>query len=241
MVLKGETVVESQLSDEEVKPDHLGHRSRLRQRFLKSGASALADYELLEMMLFAASPRADTKPLAKRLLKHFGSLSKVLAASQSELMKVEGMGEAAVCCLQIIHSVQERMLKEEASHSTVIQSWSSLLDYCRVSLGQRKIEEFRVLFLNHKHALLADEAQQSGTVNHAPVYPREVVRRALELGASAVILVHNHPSGDPTPSKDDIQITKQVVAAAAALNISVHDHLIIAGNKHYSFKSNGLI
>lgn len=221
--------------------DHLGHRARLRERFLKNGAAALADYELLEMLLYAASPRQDTKPLAKRLLKHFGSLSSLLGATVADLLKVEGMGEAAVCAIRISHATHERALKEDAAQGTVIQSWTSLLDYCRVSLGQKKVEEFRVLFLNHKHGLLADEAQQHGTVNHAPVYPREVVKRALELGASAVILVHNHPSGDPTPSKDDITITKQVVEAARSLGISVHDHLIIAGKSHYSFKSNGLI
>ncbi len=223
------------------KPDHLGHRSRLRERYFKNGSAALADYELLEMILFAASPRQDTKPLAKKLLKHFGGISKILHASQADLMQVEGMGMAAVCSIQVILAAYERSLKEEASQRPVIQSWNSLLDYCRVSLGQKKIEEFRVLFLNNKHALLADEAQQFGTVNHAPVYPREVVKRALELGASAMILVHNHPSGDPTPSKDDVTITKQIIAAAASLNIAVYDHLIIAGKSHYSFKSNGLI
>lgn len=228
---------ETEIADE--KPDHLGHRGRLRERFLSTGA--LADYELLEMLLFAASPRQDTKPLAKRLLKHFGSLSNLLHASVADIMQVEGASKAAASAIKIVMAVQERALKEAASERTVIQSWSALLDYCRASMGQKKIEEFRVLFLNHKHMLLADEAQQSGTVNHAPVYPREIVRRALELGASAVILVHNHPSGDPTPSKDDVAITKQVVQAAAALNISVHDHLIIAGKSHYSFKSNGLI
>lgn len=225
----------------DAKPDHLGHRGRLRERFLRSGAQALADYELIEMALFAASPRADTKPLAKKLLKHFGSLSKLLAATPEELMQVEGVGEAAACAVKMLSATHERALKEEASAGPVIQSWNSLLDYCRVSMGQRKTEEFRVLFLNHKHALLADEVQQEGTVNHAPVYPREVVKRALDIGASAIILVHNHPSGDPTPSKDDINITRQIVAAAATLGIKVHDHLIIAGKSHYSFSSNGLI
>lgn len=222
-------------------PDHSGHRARLRERFLKGGSAALADYELLEMLLYAASPRQDTKPLAKRLMKHFGSLNKVLHAPASELEEVEGVSVAAICALQIVKATQERGLREEASQGTIIQSWTALLDYCRISLGQKKTEEFRVLFLNHKHALLADEVQQHGTVNHAPVYPRELVKRALELGASAMILVHNHPSGDPTPSKDDVQITKQVIAAAGTLGISVHDHLVIAGKSHYSFKSNGLI
>jgi DNA repair protein RadC len=154
---------------------------------------------------------------------------------------VEGMGDAAVAAIKAIHASASLLLKEEASHGPVIQSWTALLDYCRVAMGHKKVEEFRVLFLNHKHALIADEVQQTGTVNHAPVYPREVVKRALDLSASAIILAHNHPGGDPTPSKADIAITKQVVQAAASLGLVVHDHLIIAGNKHYSFKSNGLI
>jgi DNA repair protein RadC len=220
---------------------HAGHRQRLRERFLKNGASALSDYELLEMILFAASPRRDTKVLAKTLLKHFGGFAKTVHADPEELAKVSGMGEAAVAAIKIIHASAQLLLKDEASQGPVIGSWTALLDYCRISLGHKKVEEFRVLFLNHKHALLADEAQQTGTVNHAPVYPREVVKRALDLSASSIIMVHNHPSGDPKPSREDIEITKQVAAAAASLGLSVHDHLIIAGNKHYSFKSNGLL
>jgi DNA repair protein RadC len=225
----------------EEKPDNSGHRQRLRERFLKGGPQAVADYELLEMVLYAAIPRADTKPLAKRLLAHFGGFAKLAHASPNELARVGGMGEAAIAAIKTIHAAAERLLKEEASNGPVIQSWTALLDYCRVCMGHRKIEEFRVLFLNNKHALIADEVQQTGTVNHAPVYPREVVKRALDLSASAIILAHNHPAGDPTPSKEDIQITKQIVAAAAALGLAVHDHLIIAGSKHYSFKSNGLL
>lgn len=225
----------------EEKPHHVGHRSRLRERFLKGGASAVADYELLEMVLYAASPRMDTKPLAKKLLAHFGSFAKLAHATPLELAKIDGMGDAAVAAIKAIHASAERLLREEASQGPVIQSWTALLDYCRVSMGHKKIEEFRVLFLNHKHALIADEVQQTGTVNHAPVYPREVVKRALDLNASAIILAHNHPGGDPTPSKEDIEITKQIVAAALSLGLLIHDHLIIAGNKHYSFKSNGLL
>ena len=228
-------------ADSNEKPDYLGHRRRLRERFLSGGAAAVAEYELLEMVLYAASPRTDTKPLAKKLLAHFGSFAKVAHATPLELAKLEGMGDAAIAAIKVISASAERLLKAEASQGPVIGSWTALLDYCRVSMGHKKIEEFRMLFLNHKHALIADETQQSGTVNHAPVYPREVVKRALDLGASAIILAHNHPSGDPTPSKDDIQITKQIAAAAQSLGISVHDHLIIAGNKHYSFKSNGLL
>lgn len=222
-------------------PHYAGHRQRLRERFLKNGAGALADYELLEMILYSASPRMDTKPLAKKLLAHFGGFAAAVHATPVELAKVEGMGEAAITAIKSIHASAERLLRDEASQGPVIQSWTALLDYCRVSMGHKKTEEFHVLFLNHKSRLIADETQQSGTVNHAPVYPREVVKRALDLGASAIILAHNHPSGDPTPSKDDIDMTRQVRDASASLGLSVHDHLIIAGAKHYSFKSHGLL
>ncbi|MEI7669940.1 MAG: DNA repair protein RadC [Pseudomonadota bacterium] len=218
-----------------------GHRQRLRERFLKNGAQAVADYELLEMVLFAASARSDTKPIAKKLIAHFGDFAKVAHAEPEQLAKIDGVGEAAIASIKIIHAAAERMLKAEASQGKIIQSWTSLLDYCRVSMGHKKIEEFRVLFLNNKNALISDEVQQSGTINHAPVYPREVVKRALDLNASAIILAHNHPSGDPNPSKEDIEITRQIITAATSLGISVHDHLIIAGNKYYSFKSSGLI
>lgn len=229
------------VTTEEEKPDNSGHRQRLRERFLAGGASAVADYELLEMVLYAALPRSDTKPLAKRLLTHFGSFAKMAHAAPAELARVQGMGEAAIAAIKVIHASAERLLKDEASQGPVIQSWTALLDYCRVSMGHRNIEEFRVLFLNHKHVLIAAEVQQTGTVNHAPVYPREVVKRALELGASAIILAHNHPGGDPTPSRDDIAITKQIAAAAASLGLEVHDHIVIAGTKHFSFRSNGLL
>lgn len=183
----------------------------------------------------------DTKPLAKKLLAQFGDFAKIVHAEPVELARIEGMGDAAIASIKAIHAAAGRMLKAEASQGKVIQSWTALLDYCRVSMGHKKIEEFRVLFLNHKNVLVSDEVQQSGTVNHAPVYPREVVKRALELGASSIILAHNHPSGDPTPSRDDIEITRQISLAATSLGINVHDHLIIAGNRHYSFKSNGLL
>jgi DNA repair protein RadC len=221
-------------------PHYTGHRQRLRERFLKSGHNALADYELLEIILYGANPRSDTKPLAKKLLDHFGRFGAVFNATPAELAKVEGISDAAIVAIKAVQATAERLLKEEASEGPIIQSWTALLDYCRVSMGHKKTEEFHVLFLNHKNRLIGDEAQQ-GTVNHAAVYPREVVKRALELGASAIILVHNHPSGDPNPSKDDIEITKQIKNAATALNLGLHDHLIIAGAKHYSFKSNGLL
>jgi DNA repair protein RadC len=218
-----------------------GHRSRLRARFLKGGAEALADYELLEMLLFAAHPRGDVKPLAKKLLAHFGSFAAVIQAPATEYAKVEGAGESVTATLKVAEAVAARLLREEAKRTPVISSWTALLDYCKLSMAHEQIEQFRILFLNNKNAMIADEVQQTGTINHTPVYPREVLKRALELGASSLILAHNHPSGDPTPSAADIDITKQIVSAGAALGISIHDHLIIGKFGHYSFKSHGLL
>lgn len=218
-----------------------GHRSRLRERFLKGGANALADYELLEMILFAAHPRGDVKPLAKALLKHFGSFARVIHADKQAYKAVDGVGEAAIGALKTVEAAAQRLLREEAQSGPVISSWTALLDYCRLSMAQKKNEEFRILFLNNKNALIADEVQQTGTVNHTPVYPREVIRRTLELGASSIILCHNHPSGDPTPSTADIDITRKIIEAAKPLGVNVHDHLIVGKNEHYSFKSHGLI
>lgn len=222
--------------------DHAaGHRSRLRARFLKGGALALAEYEILELVLFAAKPRGDVKPLAKTLIKRFGSFAAVLKASDSELLAIEGVGESVLSSLRIIEASAELMLRQQLDDRPVIQSWTALLDYCRLTMEQKKIEEFRVLFLNRANALIADEVQQRGTVDHTPVYPREIIKRALEHGASSLILVHNHPSGNPAPSKDDIEMTKQVAQAAQPFNIRIHDHLIIARKGHYSFKSHGLL
>lgn len=218
-----------------------GHRARLRERFLKGGAEALADYELLEMMLFAAHPRGDVKPLAKKLLAHFGSFAKVIHAPQQDLQKLEGVGEAAITALKVAEAAAIRLLREEAKKGTIISTWTALLDYCMLAMAQQKVEQFRILFLNNKNELIADEVQQTGTVNHTPVYPREVMKRALELGAVSVILAHNHPSGDPTPSRADIDITNQIVEAGRGLGIAVHDHLIIGKFGHYSFKSQGLL
>ena len=223
------------------KPHYTGHRQRLRERFLQAGPAALADYELLEMILFPAKPMGDVKPLAKALLSHFGSFGKVLLAEPAELSKVQGVGEAAVVAIKVAKSASERLLKEEVVARPVIKSWEQLLDYVRIQFGHSKNEEFHVLFLNHKLQLIASECQQKGTINHTPVYPREVVKRALELGASSIILVHNHPSGDVSPSKADIDVTKQIVEAAKALGVAVHDHLIISEKKHFSFKDGGLI
>lgn len=222
------------------KPHHAGHRARLRERFLKS-PEALPDYELLELILFPARPVGDVKPLAKMLLAKFKTLSGVTGASDAQLMGVEGVNAAAVAAIRAVQVAASRLLREEAASGPVIQSWTALLDYCRLNLASLPHEEFHVLFLDRKLALLADEMQQKGTVDHAPVYPREIVKRALELGASGMILVHNHPSGDVKPSKADIDVTKQVVNAAQALSLLVHDHLIIGRKGHYSFKGNGLL
>lgn len=222
-------------------PHYLGHRARLRARFIEGGHEALPDYELLELILFSARPRGDVKPLAKRLLKQFGSFARVIYASDTELRAVDEVGDAAIAALKTIRVSAQRLIKSEIGEQTVIQSWSALMDYCKLAMGKNKIEEFRVLFLNHRHALIADEVMQRGTINHTPVYPREIVKRALELGAAAIILLHNHPSGDPTPSKADIDITQKIIEAAATVSVTVHDHVIITETGHYSFKSFGLM
>jgi DNA repair protein RadC len=222
-------------------PHYLGHRTRLRSRFLEAGGEHVPDYELLELILFSARPRGDVKPLAKRLLKQFGSFAKVVYASDHELRQVDEVGDAVVAALKTVRISAQRLVKSEITDQPIIQSWSALLDYCKLAMGKNTVEEFRVLFLNHRHALIADETMQRGTINHTPVYPREIVKRALELGASAVILLHNHPSGDPTPSKADIDMTVKIVEAAATVGVTVHDHVIITDGGHYSFKSFGLI
>ncbi len=222
-------------------PHYLGHRARLRERFLGASGDALPDYELLELILFSARPRGDVKPLAKELLKRFGSFARVIHAEEASLRDVPEVGDAVIAALKTIRVGAQRLIKSEISDQPVIQSWSALMDYCKLAMGNSKIEEFRVLFLNHRHALIADEVMQRGTINHTPVYPREIVKRALELSASALILLHNHPSGDPTPSKADIDITLKIIEAAATIGITVHDHVIITQTGHYSFKSFGLI
>jgi DNA repair protein RadC len=223
------------------KPHYLGHRDRLRERFARGGADALADYELLELYLCLAIPRRDVKPLAKALLARFGGLSAVLAAPVDRLIEVKGLGPHGAQALKLAHALRLRGLKEEIAGRTVIGSWDALLDYCRAHLAHRPTEQVRVLFLDVKNGLIADEVQQEGSINHVMLYPREVVRRALALGAAAVILVHNHPSGDPTPSDADIKLTNEVVAAGKALGIAVHDHLIIGRGGHRSFRTLGLI
>ncbi len=219
----------------------LGHRERLRQRFLTGGADAMPDYELLELVLFGVIRRGDTKPFAKSLIKEFGSFEQVLAAPTTRLMEVPGIGEAVVSALKVVDAAAVRMARGRTIDQPVIGSWDKLLEYCRAAMSFRTTEEFRVLFLDKKNRLIADEQQGRGTVDHTPVYPREIVRRALELEASSVILAHNHPSGDPTPSKADIEMTRQVEQAAAALGVTVHDHLVIGGQEHVSFRATGLL
>jgi DNA repair protein RadC len=217
-----------------------GHRERLRTRFLKGGADAMPDYELLELTLFAAVPRRDTKPLAKALLARFGTFAEVIAAPAARLMEIKGVGEGVVQQLKIVEAAAHRSAKTKVINRPALSSWTALLDYCTAAMARVANEEFRVLFLDRKNVLIADEVQNRGTVDHTPVYPREIVKRALELSASSIILVHNHPSGDPTPSRADIAMTREVASAAKALGIAVHDHLVIGRGGHASFKSLGL-
>lgn len=229
------------MTDTLQKPHYTGHRKRLRERFLQAGPEALADYELLEMILFPAKPMGDVKPMAKDLIKAFGSFGQVLFADPIELLKVEGVNDAAVVAIKVVKAASERLLREEIIDKPVIKSWTQLIDYCRIHIGNNPIEEFHLLFLNQKLELMLHERQQTGTVNHTPIYPREVAKRALEIGASSLILVHNHPSGDVTPSKADVEMTKLIVAAVRPLGIEVHDHVIIGAKKHYSFKDKGIL
>lgn len=223
-------------------PNHAsGHRERLRERFKKAGVDAVADYELLELILFRAIPRRDVKPLAKELIAKFGGFAQVIAAPVERLTEVKGVSENVAQELKIVQAAAIKLGQERILNRTLISSWNELLSYCRAAMADEKTELFRILFLDKKNVLIADEVQQRGTVDHTPVYPREVVKRALELGASAIILVHNHPSGDPTPSRADIDMTQQVANAAKALGIRVHDHIIIGHKHHASFKALGLI
>lgn len=226
---------------EDAPAPHRGHRSRLRARLLSGGPLALGDHEIVEMLLFAAKPRVDTKPLARELLLRFGTLGSLFKASPEQLAAIPGMGESAVGTIKIVQAALERTTREALLEAPVITSWDRLLDYCWVHLGHDVVENFHLLFLDRKNRLIADERQQRGTVDHTPVYPREVVKRALELSASALILVHNHPSGDPTPSRADIDMTKAIAQAAGHLGITVHDHVVIGRSGHYSFRSNGLL
>jgi DNA repair protein RadC len=220
-------------------PHYHGHR--LRERFRGAGADALSDYELLEMVLFRALPRGDVKPLAKSLIKKFGSFAEVVHAPATRLREIDGVGEATITELKLIAAAANRVAKGQMQQRTMLSSWNEVIDYCRTSMAFADKEQFRILFLDKRNQLISDEVQQVGTVDHTPVYPREVIKRALELSATAIILVHNHPSGDPTPSQADIHMTKAIVDIAAPLGISVHDHIIVGKNGHASLKGLKLI
>ncbi|MCC6947886.1 MAG: DNA repair protein RadC [Bradyrhizobiaceae bacterium] len=222
-------------------PHYHGHRDRLRTRFREAGADALADYELLELVLFRAIPRRDVKPLAKALLARFGSFAEVISAAPARLAEIDGLGESAILELKIVQAAAGRLARGEVKKRPVLSSWSAVLDYCRTAMAFSEREEFRILFLDKRNQLIADEVQQRGTVDHTPVYPREVVKRALELSATAIVLVHNHPSGDPTPSRADIQMTKQIAEIAKPLGVEVHDHIIVGKEGHASLKGLRLI
>ena len=225
----------------EAAPHYHGHRERLRGRFRDAGAEAISDYELLELVLFRAIPQRDVKPLAKDLIARFGSFAEVIAAPAQRLREMRGLGEAAITEFKIVQAAAGRIARGEVKKRTALSSWSSVLDYVRTAQAFAEKEQFRVLFLDKRNQLIADEVQQTGTVDHTPVYPREVVKRALELSATAIILVHNHPSGDPTPSRADIVMTQNIVEIAKPLGISVHDHIIVGKDGHASLKGLRLI
>lgn len=217
------------------------HRQRLRDRFLAGGAAAVPDYELLELVLFRAIPRQDVKPLAHALLDRFGDFNKVLSASVTQICQQPGAGPAVALELKIVEAAAHRLARAKVMHRHVVSSWDALLTYCHTVMAHRDTEQFRILFLDTKNVLIADEEQAKGTLDHVPVYPREVVKRALELNAASMILVHNHPSGDPTPSQADIAMTRQITDAAQALGMTVHDHLIIGKSCEVSFRAQGLL
>lgn len=228
----GKTVVPSYIRD---------HRERLRDRFMSGGAAALPDYELLELVLFRAIPRKDVKPLARELLDTFGDFASVLSATPEHLKRVKGVGGAVVVELKIVEAAAHRLARSKVNQSPILSGWDAVVTYCRTSMAHRETEQFRILFLDRKNTLIADEEQARGTVDHVPVYPREVLKRALELNASALILVHNHPSGDPTPSESDISITRQIEAAAEILSITLHDHLVVGTAGEFSFRAHGYL
>jgi DNA repair protein RadC len=222
-------------------PHYHGHRERLRARFMEAGAQALADYEMLELVLFRAVPRRDVKPLAKDLLSKFGSFAEVISAPPARLAEVDGLGEAAITELKIVQAAAHRLAKGQVTKRAALSSWTAVIDYVRAAQAFAEKEQFRILFLDKKNQVIADEVQQEGTVDHTPVYPREVVKRALELSATALILVHNHPSGDPTPSQADVEMTRQVAQVARTLGIQVLDHVIVGKDGHASLKGLKLI
>jgi len=229
------------MTDAPEKPHHLGHRERLRRRVLDRGAGSLADYELLEYLLFGVRRQGDTKPTAKALIDRFGSIAGVLAAPTAELAAVKSVSEATIALIAVTAEAARRAVREEIADGPLLSSWTRLIDYLRVAMGHNRTEEFRLLFLDSKNRLIADEVQGTGTVNRTAVYPREVVKRALEHGATAIIMVHNHPSGDPTPSRADVEMTEEVRDAGALMGIVLHDHVVISKSGHESFKSMGLL
>jgi len=222
-------------------PHYKGHRDRLRGRFLDNGPDALQDYELLELVLFLAIPQKDVKPLAKDLIKRFGGIPEVMSAPIEELTKIDGIKEKTALALKSITALSHRAAKNELMSKPILNSWTRLMDYCMSTMAHETKEHFRILFLNKKNEMIADEIQGSGTVDHTPAYPREIMKRSLELGATALILMHNHPSGDPKPSEADVDMTRQIMRAAEPFNITIHDHIIISKNGYSSFKNLGLI
>lgn len=220
---------------------HAGHRDRLRARFAKAGSDALADYELLELLLYRSIPRRDTKPIAKALIARFGSFGAVLGADTARLIEVAGMGEASALDLKIVSAAARMTVRHGIDDRQVLNSWSAVIDYCTAAMAYESREQFRILYLDKKNGLIADEVHQTGTVDHTPAYPREVLRRSIELSSTAIILVHNHPSGDPTPSHADIEMTQKIIEALDPVNITVHDHVIIGASGHASLKGLGLI
>jgi DNA repair protein RadC len=222
-------------------PHQFGHRQRLRDRFRQGGPEAMPDYELMELILFRAIPRRDTKPLAKAIIQHFGGFAEAIAASEERLAEIPGVGNAVITEIKLVRAAALRMMTGEVRKRPLLGSWDKVVGYCRSAMGFQTEEEFRVLFLDNRNRLIKDEVQGRGTINHTPVYVREVVKRALELSASSIILVHNHPSGDPPPSRADIDITKQIIEAADKLSISVHDHLIVGKDGHLSLRAAGLV
>lgn len=232
--------VEPQPGATETLPHYLGHRERMKQRFQSVGHVGFADYEMLEMLLYRSIRQGDTKPLAKALIARFGSLAEVLGAPEHLLREVKGCGPAIAFDLKFVSALTHRMIRSEIRDKMVLGSWAKVLDYCVAAMAYESREQFRILFLDKKNALIADEVQQVGTVDHTPVYPREVIARALQLSASAIILAHNHPSGDPTPSKADIEMTRTIANIGTQMGIVVHDHIIIGKNGHASLKGLGL-
>jgi DNA repair protein RadC len=230
-----------EIEREPAEPHYKGHRTRLRERFLEVGEQPLPDYELLELVLFRSIPQRDVKPLAKALIARFGSFAEVMGARLERLMEVEGVGEATALDIKIVEASARRITRGAIRERPVLGSWKDVLDYCRTAMAFEDREHFRILFLDKRNCLIADEVQSSGTVDHTPVYPREVVRRALELSASALILVHNHPSGDPTPSSADIRMTNDLASIGKALGLALHDHIIVGRKGHASFRGLNLL